>query len=171
MKGIQYFLVGAAVLAKLFPDVYFLNDGDGANRPELEEQANAMGLAGRVHFTGFRVDVPELLREASVSVLPSLSEGLSNSLLESMACGVPVIAARVGGNPEVVEHGVTGFLVAPKDSGALADATARLLEDRDLALQFGQAGKRRVTELFSVERRVSETQLLYQRLLATNGHV
>jgi glycosyltransferase involved in cell wall biosynthesis len=171
MKGVEYFLDAAAVLAVSYPDVRFLIVGDGANRLELEERARASGLEQRVLFTGFRTDVPELLQEATVSLLPSLSEGLSNSLLESMACGVPVVAASVGGNPEVIEHGVTGFLVPPKDSAALAAATARFLDDPNMATQFGHAGRRRVADLFSVERSVLETEQLYQRLLVAHGHV
>jgi glycosyltransferase involved in cell wall biosynthesis len=170
MKGIKYFLQAAAGLAKRFPDVRFLIVGDGASRPELEQQARDLRLEGTVLFTGFRVDVPELLQEATVSVLPSLSEGLSNSLLESMASGVPVVATRVGGNPEVIEHGVTGFLVPARDSEALAAAMGRILEDANLAAQFGQAGRQRVARLFSLERSVSETELLYQRLIAMGGH-
>jgi glycosyltransferase involved in cell wall biosynthesis len=122
-------------------------------------------------FTGFRSDVPELLSEAAVSVLPSLSEGLSNSLLESMASGVPVVATHVGGNPEVIEHGVTGLLVPSRDSAALAAAVARVLDDKDLAASFSQAGIRRVAELFSMERSVRETEHLYQRLVEANGCV
>jgi len=171
LKGVQYFLDAAALVADRFPDVHFVIAGDGANRNELEQHAAGMGLAQRMVFAGFRCDVPELLSEASISVLPSLSEGLSNSLLESMAAGVPVIAARVGGNPEVVEHEVTGILVPPRDSTALADAMGRLLEDHDLAVRFGQAGKRRVSEVFSVERSVGETENLYRNLLATGGRV
>ncbi len=171
LKGIQYFLEAAIILAGRFPDARFLVVGDGANRKELEEQACRCGLGQRTVFTGFRGDIPELLSEAAVSVLPSLSEGLSNSLLESMAAGVPVVAARVGGNPEVIEHGVTGLLVPPRDATALATATGRLLEDQDLAASFGEAGRRRVAELFSVERSVRETEHLYQRLVGANGCV
>ena len=169
LKGIQYFLDAAITLAEKFPDARFLVVGDGANRKELEEQGRRLGLGQRAVFTGFRGDIPELLSEAAVSVLPSLSEGLSNSLLESMAAGVPVVAARVGGNPEVIEHGVTGLLVPPRDAAALAAATGRLLEDKDLAKSFGEAGRRRVAELFSVERSVRETEHLYQRLVGVNG--
>ncbi len=170
MKGVRYFLDAASRIAKRFPDVRFLIVGDGASRPELERQARELRLERSVLFTGFRVDVPELLHEATVSVLPSLSEGLSNSLLESMACGVPVVATRVGGNPEVIDDGVTGFLVPPMDSAALASAITRFLEDPNLATQFGQAGRRRVQNLFSLERSVYETELLYQRLLTTEAH-
>ena len=121
-------------------------------------------------FRSIRKDVPELLSQAAVSVLPSLSEGLSNSLLESMAAGVPVVATRVGGNPEVIEHEVTGLLVPARDSVALAAAIRRLLEDKDLAASFGQAGMQRVARLFSIERSVRETEHLYQKLLGVPGH-
>jgi glycosyltransferase involved in cell wall biosynthesis len=171
MKGIQYFLDAANILAGRFPEVRFLVVGDGENRKELEEYSCRLGLGQRTVFTGFRSDVPELLSEAAVSVLPSLSEGLSNSLLESMAAGVPVVATRVGGNPEVVEHEVTGLLVPLRDSAALAAAVGRVLDDKDLAASFAQAGIRRVAELFSIERSVRETEHLYQQLVAADGCV
>jgi L-malate glycosyltransferase len=169
MKGIQYFLDAAAILAGRFPDVRFLVVGDGETRKELEEYACRLGIEHRTVFAGFRSDVPELLSEAAVSVLPSLSEGLSNSLLESMASGVPVVATNVGGNPEVIEDGVTGLLVPRRDPAALAAAVGRMLEDKDLAESFAQAGVRRVAELFSMERSVRETEHLYQRLVEANG--
>jgi len=165
MKGVEYFLDAAAMLAKRFPAVRFVIAGDGANRKELEERASSLGIAQRVIFTGFRTDIPILLSEASVSVLPSLSEGLSNSLLESMAAGVPVIAANVGGNPEIIEDGMSGKLVPPRDAAALAAAMGDFLSDRDLAARFGEAGRQRVTELFSMERSVHEVESLYHRLV------
>ena len=88
-----------------------------------------------------------------------------------MACSVPVVAASVGGNPEVIEDGVTGFLVPPRNADALAAAIGRFLESQNLASQFGEAGRRRGAEFFSVQRSVSETEQLYHRLLAANGHV
>jgi glycosyltransferase involved in cell wall biosynthesis len=113
--------------------------------------------------------VPEVLAEVAVSVLPSLSEGLSNSVLESMAAGVPVVATAVGGNPEAVEDGVTGVLVPPRDPLALARAICGLLEDRPRAARFGQAGRQRVVERFSDERMVRETEGFYGDLLARKG--
>jgi glycosyltransferase involved in cell wall biosynthesis len=109
--------------------------------------------------------------EAAISVLPSLSEGTSNTLLESMAAGIPVVATRVGGNPEVIEDGVSGLLVPPRDSTALAAVIGRLLEDEELALGLGQAGIRRVAELFSIEGSIDQTEHLYQRLVEAKGHV
>jgi glycosyltransferase involved in cell wall biosynthesis len=170
-KGVEYFLDAAAVLAGKVADVCFLVVGDGGNKKELEEYACQLGLGQRIVFTGFRGDVPELLSEVAISVLPSLSEGTSNTLLESMAAGVPVIATRVGGNPEVIEDGVSGLLVPPRDSAALAAAMDRLLEDEILALALGQAGMRRVSELFSLEGSVHETEHLYQRLVDAKAQV
>ena len=166
MKGVEYFLDAAVRVAEQFPDVRFLIVGDGANRNELERHACRLGLHRRIIFTGFRTDVPELLPEAAISVLPSLSEGLSNSLLESMASGVPVIAGRVGGNPEIVEHSVSGLLVPPRDPSALAEAMCTLLQDRDLATRLGDAGRRRVAEVFSMERSLHEVERFYERLIA-----
>jgi glycosyltransferase involved in cell wall biosynthesis len=151
--------------------VHFLVVGDGGSKPELEEHARRLGLERRIVFTGFRSDIPDLLSEAAISVLPSLSEGTSNTLLESMAAGIPVVATRVGGNPEVVEDGVSGLLVPPRDSAALAAAMARLLEDPDLALRLGRAGMRRVSELFSIDGSVHQTEHLYQRLVDGKGPV
>ncbi len=170
MKGVEYFLDAAAMVARRFTDAHFLVIGDGAIRKELEEHAKRAGLNGRIVFTGFRSDVPELLPEFDVSVLPSLSEGLSNTLLESMAAGVPVVATRAGGNPEVIEDGVTGLLVPPRDAVTMADSICRLLENRELASSFGQAGRRRVAELFSMERMIRENEQLYFRLTEAKAH-
>lgn len=171
MKGVEYFLDAATILAKRFPDVRFLVVGDGGIKKELEERADRLHLGPLIAFTGFRKDVPELLTEAAISVLPSLSEGTSNTLLESMAAGTPVIATRVGGNPEVIEDGVSGLLVPPRDSDALAAAITRLLEDTELACRLGQAGMRRVSELFSIEGAVHQTEHLYQQLVEAKSHV
>lgn len=177
LKGIEYFLEAAAIVSGRFQEARFLVVGerytdrggvevkDGSYRRELARYATRLGLDQRVVFTGIRLDTAELLSEVAVSVLPSLSEGLSNVLLESMAARVPVVATRVGGNPEVVEDGVTGLLVPPSDSAALAQAICRLLENPHLASQFGQAGRQRVAERFSLERMVQETERLYQKLL------
>jgi glycosyltransferase involved in cell wall biosynthesis len=116
-------------------------------------------------FTGFRTDVPRLLAEVNLSVLPSLSEGLSNTLLESMGAGVPVIATRVGGNLEIVEDGMSGLLVPPRDSPMLADAIIAVLKNPVLAANLGDAGKRRVADMFSVDRSIREVEDLYEELV------
>lgn len=169
MKGAEYFLEAAEIVAQRRPDARYLIVGDGANRRDLEERAAASGVKERAIFTGFRTDVPDLLAESAISVLPSLSEGLSNSLLEAMAAGIPVIATRVGGNPEIIEDGVSGLLAPPRDAKALADAMIALLEDPTRAQHMGEAGLRRVAELFSVERSVAEVENLYRKLVGDEG--
>jgi glycosyltransferase involved in cell wall biosynthesis len=177
LKGIEYFLEAAAIVAVRFPQARFavvgedevIRDGvavGSAYSRELAAYAARLGLGERVAFTGFRLDVPELLAEVTVSVLPSLSEGLSNAVLESMAAGVPVVATAIGGNPEAVEDGVTGFLVPPRDAGTLARAISTLLEDRELATRLGRAGRQRVEERFSDEKMVRDTENFYLSLLA-----
>jgi glycosyltransferase involved in cell wall biosynthesis len=169
MKGVQYFLDAARMVAGRLPDARFLIVGDGAIRQELETLAIGLGLADKIVFTGFRTDVPRLLSQVNLSVLPSLSEGLSNTLLESMAAGVPVVATSVGGNPEIIEDGVSGLLVPPRDSAKLADAMITLLKNPALASSFGAAGKLRIAEVFSLERSVREIEHLYQKLIEGPG--
>src|SRR5262249_53958707 len=138
-KGLEDFIDAAAIVSWNRPDARFLIVGEGhkasrgvftedtAYRQSILDRIKRLGLQDKVKLTGYRADVAGLLTEMSVSVLPSLSEGLSNVLLESMAAGVPVVATRVGGTPEAVEHGETGLLVPPADPQGLATAIARLL--------------------------------------------
>ncbi|MCM2255756.1 MAG: glycosyltransferase, partial [Vicinamibacteria bacterium] len=168
LKGIEYFLEAAAILRAQFEDARFLVVGDSiseAYRADLEARARDLGLGERVVFAGFRSDVPELLREVSVSVLPSLAEGLSNVVLEAMAAGVPVVATSVGGTPEMLDDGVQGLLVPPRDAPALARAIGALLSDPTRRQAMGQAGRARAMARFSLEAAVRETELLYERLL------
>jgi len=177
IKGLEYFLEAVVPLARRFPAArfavvgagYMLPDGRGGTRDyqaELQRMATRLGLDGRLVFTGIREDVADVLSQVTVSVLPSLSEGLPNAVLESMAAGVPVVASRVGGIPEAVDDGRTGLLVPARDSAALATAIGTLLENRALARRFGDAGRQRVLRDFRLERVVLETEALYGELLA-----
>ncbi|MBK5254408.1 MAG: glycosyltransferase [Vicinamibacteria bacterium] len=168
LKGIEYFLQAAALLAARFEDARFLIVGDSiseAYRKELETLAASLGLGDRVVFSGFRSDVAELLSEVTVSVLPSLAEGLSNVVLEAMAAGVPIVATQVGGTPELVEDGVTGIMVPPRDAVALAQAIGSLLADPLWGRTMGERARGRVGEHFSLEAAVRNTEQLYERLL------
>jgi glycosyltransferase involved in cell wall biosynthesis len=109
-----------------------------------------LSVSARVRFLGSRRDVPRLLRACDSFVMPSRTEGLSNALLEAMAAGLPVIATRVGGNPEVVDEGVTGELVGPGEPATLAQRMAALLADPGRARAFGAAGRERVVAHFSM---------------------
>jgi L-malate glycosyltransferase len=173
MKGVEDFLDAAATVASRFESVRFLVIGDNINpdgsayRRELEERAARLGLASRIIFTGFRLDVPRLLSAVAVSVLPSLSEGLSNTILESMAAGAPVVATRVGGSAEALEDGVDGLLVPPRDPAALSRAIVWVLEHPEEARALGRRARTRVAEEFSLARMIRETECLYARLLAS----
>jgi L-malate glycosyltransferase len=171
MKGVEDFLDAAATVAERFRDAHFLVIGDTIDhdgpryRRELEDRAARLGLQKRVIFTGFRLDVPRLLSAVTVSVLPSLSEGLSNTILESMAAGAPVVATRVGGSPEALEDGVDGLLVPPRDSAALSRAIGWVLDHPEAACEMGCRARARVAEEFSLQRMIRETECLYARLL------
>lgn len=171
LKGIENFLEAAAALKPRYPDARFLVVGETApgDRPYLTELTNLaerLGVADRVIFTGLRSDVPALLGSATVAVMPSLNEALSNVLLESMAAGAPLVATRVGGTPEAVIDGETGLLIEPGDSAAIARAVARLLEDRVLAARIGGAARDLIATRFSVEQMIRSTEALYMNLLA-----
>lgn len=135
--------------------------GDGPDRPEVEAE-----LGGAGELLGEREDVPDLLAGADVFVLSSRSEGLPLSILEAMAAGLPVVASAVGGIPELVVDGETGFLVPPGDPRALADALGRLLAAVELRRAFGRAGRARVERAFSVAAARQAHVELYERLLA-----
>jgi len=165
MKGIDDYVKSMALLAGRFPEARFVIVGEGASRRELEEQARLLGLAGRVVFTGTRLDVAAILSQAAISVVPSLSEGLSNVVLESMAAGLPVVATRVGGTPEILDDGVTGLLVPPCDAPALAGAIGRLLGDQALAKRLGEAARAQAVNRFSMHHMVRQTEDLYRALL------
>jgi glycosyltransferase involved in cell wall biosynthesis len=170
LKGLEHFLEAAAIVRARVPDARFLVVGETSPMDrdylrELQAYAVRCGVAGHVTFTGLRSDVPAVLASLTVSVMPSLNEALSNVVLESMAAGAPTVATRVGGTPEAVVDGVTGILVPPADSAALADAIVHLLSNPELAAHLGCAARARIADHFSVRRMVRATEDLYTDLL------
>jgi L-malate glycosyltransferase len=170
-KGLEQFLEAAEILVSRFPDTRFVIVGYA--NPAEQEYENCLkalidqrGLTSRVILTGLRRDVPSLLAAASVSVMPSLNEALSNVLLESMAAGAPTVATRVGGTPEAIVDEVTGLLVEPGDASALAAAIQRMLLDPALARRLGDAARKAIEDRYSVDRMVRATEALYLDLLA-----
>jgi sugar transferase (PEP-CTERM/EpsH1 system associated) len=143
--------------------------GDGPERPAIERALAEQGVADLAWLPGSRSDIPELMGAMDCFVLPSLGEGISNTILEAMACGLPVVATRVGGNAELVSEGVTGELVEPQSAAALADAMVRLADDRPLALRYGEAGRARAVREFSVNAMVDSYARLYKELLGTGA--
>jgi glycosyltransferase involved in cell wall biosynthesis len=139
--------------------------GDGPRREELLALRSELRLTGHVRFLGYRDDVPELLTGRGLFLLSSLSEGISLTLLEAMAAGLPVVATAVGGNPEVVVPGQTGLLVPPRDPDRLAAAILSLIRDPRQAADLGRAGRERVAAHFDLRRVVAAYQRLYEELL------
>jgi sugar transferase (PEP-CTERM/EpsH1 system associated) len=139
--------------------------GDGPERSVLQDLVAALGLEDSVWMAGDRDDIPELLASMDVFVLPSLGEGISNTVLEAMASGLPVVATRVGGNPELVEDGVTGLLVPVGDVTALANALQTLIDDPAQCEQMAHAAVRRVQRDFDWERTVASYLQVYDDLL------
>jgi glycosyltransferase involved in cell wall biosynthesis len=140
--------------------------GDGPDRRAVEAEIERLGLVQAARLAGERDDVPELLAGADIFVLSSRSEGLPLSILEAMSAGLPVVASRVGGVPEVVLDGETGLLVPPGDPSSLAAAIERLLVDPDLRARLGTAGRARIEESFDLDRCRSAHVELYRRELA-----
>jgi sugar transferase (PEP-CTERM/EpsH1 system associated) len=168
-KGYADLLVAMKQVKENAPNARLLLVGGGELQADLEAKVLSLGLDGVVTFAGIRADVPEILAVLDVFVLSSLWEGMPNAILEAMAAGLPVVATAVGGTPDVVVDGVTGFLVPPRDPSALAKALATLVRDPDLRRRMGQAGRERVLQHFSVERMVERTQNLYEQLLSAKG--
>lgn len=161
-KGHNYLLAAAA----LVPEAEFVLAGDGQERSALEAQARRLGIGERVHFLGYRSDIPALLAEADLFVLPSLYEGLPLSVLEAMAAGLPVIATAIGGTEEAIVHGETGLLVPPGDPAALARAIRLALSDADLARRIAAAGKERAHREFSADLMAERVTRVYDDLLS-----
>jgi sugar transferase (PEP-CTERM/EpsH1 system associated) len=139
--------------------------GDGPCRGELAGLITALGLSEQALLLGECHDVPRVLAALDLFVLPSIAEGISNTVLEAMATGLPVVATRVGGNPELVEDGVTGTLVPRQDPEALASAITRYLDDDGWRRAHGEAARRRAVERFSLDRMCAGYTRLYADLV------
>jgi len=138
--------------------------GDGPLHVELREFLNSSGVADICWLPGRRDDVADILQSLDVFVLPSLNEGISNTILEAMASGLPVVATDVGGNPELVQHGETGFLVPPLDPEALAHALLKYADDPGLAREHGAQARTRAEREFSVDRMIAGYLAVYDEL-------
>ncbi len=138
--------------------------GDGPLLPAIRAKVAAAGIADLVWLPGARTDVADILRNLDVFAMSSIAEGTPGSALEAMASGLPVVGTRVGGIPEVIEDGVTGFVVPPSNPQALADALARYVSAPELAAQHGVAGRERVQRLYNMAAMVGAYQSLYDSL-------
>jgi sugar transferase (PEP-CTERM/EpsH1 system associated) len=142
--------------------------GDGPLRAQIEDLLVTAGATDKVWLAGARDDVSALLRGLDIFVLPSLAEGISNTILEAMATGLPVVATRVGGTPDLVIEGVTGTIVPPADVAAMADALKMYIERPDLRHKRGRAGRERVEREFDMAKMVRSYQSVYDALLTSD---
>lgn len=166
VKDVPMFLRSAQKVTQAIGGVQFVVAGEGELEGELKTLATELNIADRVHFIGRCSDVPGLLSVASVCVLTSVAEGFSNSIIEYMAAGRPVVATNVGGAAEAIADGVTGYLVEPGDDGAMAGHVIELLKDNEKAEKMGKTGKIMVAGQFSTSAQLSKTLQLYDHCLS-----
>lgn len=166
VKGVALFLDAMPEIIRAVPGARFLLLGRGKEEKALRDKARTMGIEPYVRFAGYRQDIHRYYSVMDISALTSFSEGLSITLLESMQCGIPVVATRVGGNPEVVVDGVTGYLVPPGNISAFASQTVSLLLDRDLRKRMGEEGRRRVERDFLLRDVASRYLKIYDGALS-----
>jgi len=177
-KGLEYLIEAMAVVTSQEDSARLFIVGEGKRKPALEELCKRLKLEEHVVFTGFAQDILHYYQDARIFVLPSLSEGMSSSLLEAMSCGLPVIATMVGGNTDIVDPGFEdgktieshyhigehGILVKQKDAAGIGEALLKLLRDDELAFRLGERAKNLVEKRFSHERIVRDYMNLYASL-------
>jgi glycosyltransferase involved in cell wall biosynthesis len=143
--------------------------GEGNLKNDLIDLANSLQIHDTFIFTGFLHDIYPILSELQVFVLPSLREGFPLIILEAMAKSKPIVSTAIDGITEQIEDGVNGILVPPQDSELLGQAIISLLKDRSLAKRLGEKARDKAQDRFSVERMVTDTQLVYQQVLKEKG--
>lgn len=148
------------------PDAHMIIVGEGEDRGRLERRIAELGLGGRIHLAGWRDNVGDFLAAFACFALSSHLEGLCTSLLDAMACRVPVVATNTGGVPDLVRDGETGLLVPPRDSGALARSVARVLGDAALRERLISQAHQFAMKDFTPERMVEKTETIYRSLVS-----
>jgi L-malate glycosyltransferase len=164
-KGQRHLIEAAHLVVQQLPDVRFVILGEGELRDQLEKLIRDYHLEKHVLLPGFRLDVLGCLKGFDVFVMSSVTEGLGTSLLDAMACSKAIVATKAGGIPEVVDDGVTGVLVEPRDHHAMAAAIVQLVADDTTRQRMAAAGFARVSARFTVERMVAETVGVYERVV------
>ena len=168
-KGHRHLIAAMPAVLRAAPGAWLAVVGEGSEAETLRAEATSLGVAERVVFTGRRDDVTAITADLTIALLPSLREAQGISILEAMALRRPVVAAAVGGIPEVITDGVDGLLVPPADPAALAEAVTRLIRDPALRERIAEAGYRTVAERFSIEAQVRRTEAVYDEELARAG--
>jgi glycosyltransferase involved in cell wall biosynthesis len=168
-KGPQYLVEAAPEVLLARPEAEFIFVGDGPLRPHLEKRARQLGVSHRTTFLGTRPDVASILRTCQMLVRPSLLEGMPLTVLEAMACGLPVVATPVSGTAELVHQGESGLLVPPADPASLAQAILLLMGDEPMREAQGRMGRRLVELGYSWDAVAARTAVVYRELLSIAG--
>lgn len=155
-----------SMLLKSHPDCHLVLAGDGVERELLKSHIDELGLQDKIHLLGRRDDIPSLMNQFDLFVLPSFSEGLSNTLLEAMSCGTPVIASDVGGNKEIILEGTTGYLYPSDDATSLANILKSLASNQALIKQLSDNARKHICHRFSIESMVRNYEDTYLNLIA-----
>lgn len=165
-KGFLTLLEAFERATRKFPAAHLLIAGEGPQRKQLQDRIAQLGLAGRVHLSGYRRDVPALMRAADVLVVTSLWEGMPNVVLEAMAVGLPVVSSAVEGIEELIEHEKQGLVVTSQDAEGFAQAMERLLMDSPLRRRLAEAAQHVVHNKFAWEEVILKYEQLYRNLLS-----
>jgi glycosyltransferase involved in cell wall biosynthesis len=167
-KGHKYFIEAAARIAgtnhPMAERIKFAVVGGGPLSDELKKQAAASKATGKIVFTGHRDDIPAIMNAMDIFALPSIAEHFGRVVIEAMACRKPVIGTCAGGVPEIIEDGVSGILVPPRDPAALADAIMSLATDREKAKRVASAGEERAQKLFSIKKHADAVMAVYDEI-------
>ena len=173
IKGVTYLISAMARVLEKYPTSLLVlvgkGDGKGEEEVKLKEQVERTGLRDKVRFLGWRSDVSEIMGCFDIFVLPSLNEGMGRVLVEAMAAGLPIVASRVGGIPDLVKDGQNGLLVPPEDASALEKAICGLLADKKKRKRMGKPGKK-ICRQYSAEAMVEQIDDLYAELLEKSSH-
>jgi glycosyltransferase involved in cell wall biosynthesis len=169
IKNIHLFIDAARIVRQHAPETHFAVIGDGEHRSELERHARSIGMSNAVHFTGWRRDLANIYPDLDAIVSSSDNEGTPVSLIEAMAAGCPVVATKVGGVPDLLEHGQFGRLTPQGDSCALAEAILKVLREPELTSEMARKARETVLKRYSIERLISDMDQLYMSLLTTKG--
>ena len=165
IKGHKYLFDALPNIVKVHPNVIVLVVGDGELREYFHKQVRELNVEENVLFVGWQNDIPNILSASDMLILPSLSEGLPFVIPEAMAAGLPIVSTRVGGIPEAIVDGQTGYLVDPKSSMEIAEAVIKMLDNPERMLLMGSAGQVRAITEFDVSRMVLDTCDLYNDVL------
>ncbi len=167
-KGLEYFIDAASVILKQRPHCRFVIIGEGPEQERLFQKITGLGLGKNIAMVGYLADLSGAMMALDVFVVSSLfGETLTQTIPEALAMEIPVVATNVGSIPDIIRHGETGFLVPPRDAVSLAEHIMAMLENRDLARNMAQRGRKLVVNSFSKQSAVTKNEQLYRSLLAS----